>query len=316
MYDIIIIGAGPAGFTAGIYAARRAMKTLIISKDEGGQLAWASDIENYPGFEKIDSFDLVRKMSEHVKNLSVPIISAEVKKIEKKDDGSFSVYTVTEEYQAQTVVLCMGLAPRRLEIKGEKEYSGKGVSYCANCDGPLYKNKVIAVVGGGNSALDAAEYLAKIAQKVYLIHRTNEFKAFESLIEKVRQDEKIEILLEREIKGILGDGKVEKIIVKGGETESELAVDGVFIEVGRVAHTDLAEGLADRNERKEILADELCRTKTAGLFAAGDVTQVAFKQITIACGQATIAALAAYQYIQAQSGESGIISDRSIVRKK
>jgi len=317
VYDTIIVGAGPAGFSAAIYAARREMKTLIISKDIGGQLMLASSIENYPGFEKIDSFKLTDNMSSHVKNLGVEIKTAEVQTI-KKDGENFKLFTNNEEYTAKTIIAAMGLSPRRLAIKGEDEFAGKGVSYCSNCDGPLFKEKNVAVIGGGNSALDAAEVLSKIAKKVYLIHRSDDFKAFEALVNKVKNIENVEISLNNDIKEIIGSTKVEKIKVinKENEEEREIDVDGVFIEIGRIAHTDLFVDLVKLDERKQIIIDELCQTTQEGIFAAGDVTPVKFKQISIACGHGTIAALAAYQYLQLKQGKPSIISDRSPFRKK
>lgn len=317
MYDTIIIGTGPAGFTAGIYAARREMKTLIIGKEMGGQLIWASEIENYPGFKSINSFDLISRMSEQVKALGVEIKSDEVKKIENKDN-KFVLHTNRDIYEARTVILSLGLSPRRLAIPGEEKLTGKGVSYCANCDGPFYKNKTVAVVGGGNSALDAAEILSKIAKKVYLIHRRDEFRGFEVLVGEIRARKNIEFVLNGEPKEIIGENKLEKIKVFNNKTreEKEIAVDGLFVEIGRIANTDLAAGLAKRNERDEIIVDEKCMTNCPGLFAAGDVTPVPFKQITIACGQGAIAALAAYQYLQLKRGESGEVADRSYMKIK
>ena len=305
VYDIIIIGSGPAGMTAAIYAARREMKTLVIGKELGGQMVWASSIENYPGFKKIDNYDLIVKMQEQVKGLGVEIKTGEVKRIEKKDK-IFILHVGKDKYQTKTVIITIGLAPRRLAIPGEEEFSGKGVSYCANCDGPFYKDKVVAVVGGGNAALDAAEVMSKIAKKVYLIHRRSEFRGFEVLIEDVEERKNIELLLETGVKEILGKGKVEKIKIVSNKTgeEKDLAIDGIFIEVGRVAHTDLVADLVERDKNDQIVVNEKQGTKTPGLFAAGDVTNKSeFKQITIAMGQATIAALAAYQYLQMKEGE-------------
>ncbi|PLX27250.1 thioredoxin-disulfide reductase [Candidatus Parcubacteria bacterium] len=313
MFDTIIIGAGPAGMTAGIYAARREMKTLIIGKEVGGQVVWASEIENYPGVKKIQSFELIQNFKEHVESFGVEIKTDEVKEIVKKDDF-FEIITNNTKYETKTVIVAIGLSPRRLAIKGEEEFAGKGVTYCANCDGPFYRDKEVAVVGGGNSALDAAEMLSKIAKKVYLIHRRDEFKAFEALVSEVKARENIELVLNANISEIKGNTKVEKIEVTNNDgTKKEINVDGVFIEIGRIARTDLVKELAERNERDEILVDEKCRTKTKGLFAAGDVTQIPFKQISSANGQATIAALAAYQYLQLKAGNSAdIILDRSI----
>lgn len=299
MYDTIIIGSGPAGMTAGIYAARREMKALIIGKELGGQMVWASEIENYPGFKKINSFELINKMQEQVKRLGVEMKTDQVKKITKQEDV-FTVHTDEGKLGAQTVILALGLKPRRLAVPGEKELIGKGVSYCAICDGPFYKGKTVAVAGGGNSALDSAEVLSKIAKKVYLIHRREEFRGFEVLIDEVKNKDNIEFVLDSEVKEIIGENKIEKIKVFNNKTkqESELTVDGLFIEIGRIADTDLVADLVKRDKQNQIIIDEKCQTNLAGMFAAGDVTPVEFKQITIACGQATIAALAAYQYIQ------------------
>lgn len=312
MYDTIIIGSGPAGITAGIYAARREMKTLIIGKELGGQIVWASEIENYPGFKKIDNFDLISKMNEQVLSLGVEIKTEEVQKIEKKEDY-FIIHTSKEKYETKTMIIAMGLSPRRLAIPGEKEFNAKGVTYCANCDGPFYKNKNVAVVGGGNSALDAAEIMSKIAKKVYLIHRREEFKAFEALIAEVKNKKNIELVLNSEVKEITGSEKVEKIKIFNNQSkkEKEIKVEGVFVEIGRIANTDLVAELAERDERLQIIVDEKHMTKTPGLFAAGDVVSGEFKQITIACGQATIAALAAYQYIQLKKGKKANVLDRS-----
>ncbi len=346
MYDVIIIGAGPAGMSAAIYATRREMKTLIIGRETGGQVAMAGEIENYPGFKSVNNFDLIAKMAEQVKSLGAEIKNDEVKNIDPsttlrtgpstnsprpelgtkagqaRQEKYFTLYTNREKFEAKTIIVAMGLSPRRLAIPGEVELAGKGVSYCANCDGPLFKNKTVAVVGGGNAALDAAEVLSKIAAKVYLIHRNEIFKAFEELVDEVKAKKNVEMILNSEVKEIIGSApltaggatRVEKIKVLNNKINEmkDLVVDGVFIEVGRIASTDLVGDLVERNERNQIVVDEKCRTTCDGIFAAGDVTQVEFKQITIAVGQGTIAALAAYQYLQLKQGKSGMVLDRSV----
>ena len=305
MYDLIIIGSGPAGMTAGIYAVRREMKTLIIGKEVGGQLVWASEIENYPGFEKIGSFELINKFKQQTIHSGVEMKDDEVKIIEKNEAGNFILHTNRETFEAKSVIIAMGLSPRRLAVKGELEFNGKGVSYCANCDGPFFKNKRVAVIGGGNSALDAAEVLSKIASQVYLIHRGASLRAFDSLVAEVKSRGNIEVILDSEVHNIEGKDKVEKIIVSNINTkiDREIALDGVFIEVGRLASTDLVADFVERNEKNQIIVNTKTETKTPGLFAAGDVTDCEFKQITIAMGQATVAALTAYQYLQLKSGE-------------
>jgi NADH-dependent peroxiredoxin subunit F len=318
MFDTIIIGGGPAGMTAAIYAARREMKTMLIAKEPGGQVALASEIENYPGFKKIESFELISRMQEQVKDLGVEIKISEVKKIEKTPEGDFFIFTDRESFKAKTIIVAMGLTPRRLEIPGEMNLGGRGVSYCANCDGPFYRGKTVAVIGGGNAALDAAEVMSKIAEKVYLIHRRGEFRAFEALISEVDKKKNIAVMLNSETKEIIGTEKVEKIKIFDNQDkqEKELAVDGVFVEIGRIANTDLVADFVERDEVDQIIAGPRGTTKTPGIFAAGDVCAGVFKQITIAMGQATIAALAAYQYLQLKAGkEEKIVFDRSLSEK-
>ena len=299
IYDTLIIGAGPGGMTAGIYAARREMNALIVGQEIGGQVMWASEIENYPGFRSINNYDLINRMREQVTELGTPIKNEEVKRIKKEEDDNFTVYTSRNTFRARTVIAALGLAPKRLAIPGEEEFAGKGISYCANCDGPFYKGKDVAVVGGGNSALDAAEYLSKVANKVYLVHRREEFKAFESLEKEVKDRDNIELVLNSEVKEIQGNDSVEKIQVHNSKEDhtSELSVQGVFIEIGRIARTDLVKDLAERDEGSQIKINDKCETSTPGLYAIGDVTTIPFKQITVACGHGTIAALAAYQFL-------------------
>jgi thioredoxin-disulfide reductase len=303
LYDTIIIGAGPAGMTAAVYASRREMKTLVIGAITGGQVAWAGEIENYPGFKSIKSWELIKGMREQVEANGVEIKSEQVEKIEEINDGKgryFKVKTGAGEYEGRTVVICAGLFPRKLGIPSENRYAGRGISYCANCDGPFYKGKSVAVVGGGNAALDAAEVMSKIAAKVYLVHRSCNFKAFEAVLEEVGKRENVEVLTDSEIEEISGETKIENIRVINNKTgdKREIAVDGVFIEIGRVPNTEFVGDFVSRDDRGQIIVDELCRTSRPGVFAGGDVTNVRFKQITVAIGQGTIAALAAYQYLQ------------------
>ena len=300
MYDLVIIGAGPAGMTAGIYAARREMKTLIIGAAVGGQMVWANEIENYPGLSKISSFELIENMRQQVIKFGTEMKIQEVKKIEHNDKGNFLIYTGHDSFETQTVIIAMGLSPRRLAVPGEVEFNGKGISYCANCDGPFFKKKTVAVIGCGNSALDAAEMMSKIASQVYLIHHNESFKAFETLINEVKNRPNIEILLNSEVKEISGHDKVEQIKIFNSKDKStrEIKTDGVFIEVGRIANTDLVADFVDRNAKNQIIVNNKGETKTPGLYAAGDVTDCEVKQITVAVGQATIATLSAYQYLQ------------------
>ncbi len=307
IYDVIIVGAGPSGLTAAIYTTRRSLKTLVISKDIGGQASLTDDIENYPGFKHTGGLELMQKFQEQAQESGTEFMFTEVIDI-KKDNDTFTVKVLEEkELKAKSVILSFGLTPRNLEVPGEKELTGKGVSYCATCDGPLYKNKDVVVVGGGNSALDAAEYLSRESNKVYLIHRRDKVTGEQVLIDQVNNIENIELVLNSNVKEIKGKSGVESLVYKviDGE-EKEINVNGVFIEIGHIAKTDWVENLVDITDRKEIKITADCETKTPGLFAAGDITEITYKQVIISAGEGAKAALQAYKYLQ---GTPALIPD-------
>ncbi|OGF24223.1 thioredoxin-disulfide reductase [Candidatus Falkowbacteria bacterium RIFCSPLOWO2_12_FULL_45_13] len=300
MFDVIIIGAGPTGLTAAIYATRRMMKTLVISKDIGGQIIWTSEIENYPGIKLIKGTNLVTDIYEQAKSLGAKIRIAEVSQIIRQDDGNFVIQANQEKYESKTVIIAMGLMPKVLSLPNEREFVGRGISYCANCDAPLFKGKTVAVIGGGNAALDAAEVLSKIARNVYLVYHKSKFKGFEILIDEVKNKENVKVILESDIIEISGKQKLEKIKVVNhtDQTMRWLEVDGLFVEIGHQPKTDLVADLVERDGKGQIIVDLCCRTSLEGMFAAGDVTQIEFKQIVIGCGQGAVAALSAYKYLQ------------------
>ena len=304
MYDTIIIGGGPAGLAAAIYAVRRELKTLLITKHLGGQMIWASVIENYPAIKSATGPELSDRMAEQVKNLGTEIKLAEVKKIEKTADGNFLVATGKENFSAKTAIIATGAEHRHLGVPGEEKLIGRGVAFCANCDGPLFRDKIVAVVGGGNSALDAAEVLSKIAREVYLIHQFNEFQAFEAFVKKVLAAPNIKPIMGGKVEEVLGGNRLEKIKIKKQNDGAllEIAVNGLFVEIGLEIKTGLVEGLAERNKQKEVIINEKSETSMPGLFAAGDCASTAFKQITVAAGAGTTAALSAYRYIQTKEG--------------
>jgi thioredoxin-disulfide reductase len=298
MYDVIIVGAGPAGLTAAIYTSRRNMKTLILTKDLGGQVIETPRIENYPGFKSIEGFKLIQNMEEQVKDLEVEIRYEEVTKITPKKK-TFIVKTRRGNYESKTVILAFGRTPRSLNVPGEKKFTGKGISYCATCDAPFFKNKVVAVIGGGNSALDAALLLSGIAKKVYLVHRRDEFRAFESMVEEAREKKNIEFVLSHVAKKFKGDKVLRSMVlenVKTGERK-EIKVDGVFIEIGSEVKTDFVKDLVELDENNHIIINNNCETSRLGVFAAGDVTNTPFKQIVVAAGEGAKAGLNAYNYI-------------------
>lgn len=308
MYDVIVVGAGPAGLTSALYTARRTLKTLILAKDLGGQMGSTSHIENYPGFEEmVSGFELANKMKKQAEKFGAEFKLATVNKIEKTNDDNFKIYyNNNESVEALSVILAFGLTPRNLDVPGEKEYQGRGVTYCANCDAPLYRNKIVAIVGGGNSALDAADYLSKIANKTYLIHRRDKFRAEEVIVNEILKNNKIEIIYDSAVTEIKGEKLVKSISVKNIKTNEnkEISLNGIFIEVGRKASTEFLAGFVALNDRKEVVVDNNGATNQNGIFAAGDITNVSQKQIAVASGEGVKAALSAYTYLLRKRGQS------------
>lgn len=306
--DLAIIGGGPAGLTAALYAARRTLNTLVITKDIGGQMATTPLVENYPGIDSIDGLQLSLDMQKQAEKYGARVMFSEVKQVEPnqgEEKNEFLITTAGEPVLAKSIVLTFGVTPRKLKVPGEDEYYGKGVSYCATCDAPLYKNKIVAVVGGGNAALEAAEIISRVASKTYLIHRREKFRAEEITLNKVKADPKIEIRTWSEIREVKGEKTVKIIVVEQTQEKrtEEISVDGVFVEIGRVVQSDWIRNLAELNDNGEILANNKGETRTPGLFAAGDVTNIPQKQIVASAGQGCIAALSAYEYIVKLSGQ-------------
>lgn len=302
IYDLIIVGGGPAGITAGIYGARKRLKTLLISKDFLGQVGRAFDIENYPGFEKIRGIELIEKLKNHLKKCEVNIKEGEnVKEIKKENDFFEISVNSKEKYIAKAVIIASGKDPRPLEIPGEKEFLGKGVSYCVHCDAPMFKNKIVAVVGGGNAGFEAALGLASYCSKVYILEVGPKVLADEINQEKAKDNKKIEIVYNAEMKEIKGKNFVSSLIYQdqASKKDIELFLEGVFIEIGSIPATGFVRELVDFNDKDEIKTDANgCVAKTSGLFAAGDVTNVKYKQIIIAAGEGAKTALSAYEYLQ------------------
>lgn len=303
VYDLIIIGGGPAGITAGIYAGRQRMKTLLVTKEFGGQMAKkATEVCNYPGFGRVSGFDLIKKFVEHLKEQQdVEIKFSEVLKIKKEKDVFNIITTNNEKIISKTVIVSTGADPRPLEAKGEKKFIGRGVSYCVTCDGPLFKNKIIAVIGGGNAGFEAALFMANYAQKIYILETGPIIKADKWNQEEVRESEKIEVITNAAVKEINGKTLVDSLTYVDliSKAKKTLQVAGVFVEIGCQPATSLAKGLVEFNKRDEIEVEpETLQTKTPGFFAAGDVNAGFYKQIVTAAGEGCKAALAAYEYLR------------------
>ncbi|MDD5495850.1 MAG: FAD-dependent oxidoreductase [Candidatus Omnitrophica bacterium] len=295
-YDLIIIGAGPAGITASVYAARKRINFLVVSMDIGGQTAWSGDVENYTGYQFITGPDLSAKFEEHMRTYKVNLKEGEkATKIEVRE-GVIHVRTDKGEYAAKTVIVASGKKSRELGVPGEREYKNKGLTYCATCDAPLFSGKAVAVIGGGNSALDAALQLLKIASHVYLINITPSLGGDAIMREKVQKSGLVTVMNSSFVTSVAGDKMVKAITVKMAGKEETLAVEGIFVEIGLIPNSGFVKGV-DKNAAGEIKVDAYNRTNIPGIFAAGDVTDVPEKQIIIAAGEGAKAALGAFRYL-------------------
>jgi thioredoxin reductase (NADPH) len=301
-YEIVIVGAGPAGLSAALYSGRAMVKTLVLERGAtGGQLWNTAEVDNFPGIPDTTGPELSQRFEEHAKKFGAEFEYGHVTKVSREGD-TFLIETDDEEqtYTADAVIVTVGGEARKLGVPGEQELNGMGVSYCAVCDGAFFKDKPIAVVGGGDSALEEGEYLTRFGSKVYLIHRRDEFRAAPILVEHFDSSDKTEKVLNSVVEEIVGDGKVTGLRVKNTETGelSELEVDAVFPFVGFTPHSAIFEdGLVETDESGHILTDQKMETKTTGLFAAGDVRSQFTRQISNAVGDATIAALAAAAHV-------------------
>jgi thioredoxin-disulfide reductase len=301
LYDSIIIGASAAGMSAGIYLKRQKLNFLILAKDIGGEMALSGIIENYPGFPLTNGVELTKKFKEHLEKYGIEPVMEEVIKIEK--ENVFKVVTSKNEYLSKTVIIATGSNPKKLNVPGEKEFYHKGVSYCYVCDMPLFAKKTVAIIGGGNSALESGILASKICQKAYIINKNPKFKGDKVLFEEVSKKENVEIIYNALTQEIYGDEFVKGIKYLDQNTGEikDLKVDGVFIHIGLKPNTDFApDQWQIKNEYGEIIINELCQTKIPGLFAAGDVTNIPHKQIGIAVGQGIIAALEVVRYLNSQ----------------
>lgn len=298
VYDVSIIGSGPAGLSAAIYAKRANLSAVVIEKEyEGtGQIAESGQVDNYLGLPGISGYDLGEQFREHAVKLGVSFLEQEVTEIKKEDSAVFTIiFEDGSSVETKTVIYAAGAAPRRANIPGEQEYSGKGVSYCAICDGSFYRGKKVAVLGGGDTALDDAVYLADLAEQVYVIHRRKEFRGAATTVEKLRKKENVTFVLEHQVKEITGAEKVNGVILEDG---TAIAVDGVFVAYGSVPQTDLVKELVTLDAAGYVKAEETGETSLAGLYVAGDARTKKLRQVVTAVSDGANAATAVVEYLK------------------
>ncbi len=294
IFDVAIVGAGPAGLTAAIYTSRALLNTVVFEKlGAGGQAAITDHIENYPGFpEGINGFELSKKMEEQAKNFGTKFEFLEITKVEKDfNKNCFILYSGTKEFYAKSVIIATGTTPKKLGVKGENEFWGRGISTCATCDGSLYKDKIVAVVGGGDSALDEGIFLTKFAKKVYIIHRRDELRAVKILQKRAMENPKIEFILNTIVEEIIGDNKIQKMKIKNVKTgeNSFLDIDGLFIYIGLEPNTHMIEHV-NKDESGYIITNDNLETNIPGLYVAGDCRYKVLRQVSTAVGDGAIAA--------------------------
>jgi alkyl hydroperoxide reductase subunit F len=299
MYDVAIIGAGPAGMTAAVYCARKQLKIVLLTENVGGQALWSSSIENYLGYEIISGAALVGKFEEHLKKFPIDFSYKPAEKTEQTAEGFKITAHDGSVYEARSVIVASGKMPRTLDVPGEFEFRGKGLTYCATCDAPLFSGMDVAVVGGGNSGFDAVMQLIPIATKIYVVEFGSKMLADEVYLTKAKKSPNVEFLLDTQVVEVLGDAMVSAIKIRDTKTGKErgLPVKGVFIEIGLLPNSAPVKDLVDLNEIGEIKIDKTGRTSIPGVFAAGDVTDIPDKQIIIAAGDGAKAALSAYEYL-------------------
>ena len=299
LYDVIIIGGGPAGLSAAVYAARKVLKTLLVSKDIGGQVAWTYDVDNYLGFSQVDTADLIAKFEEHVEKYGVEkLVGVGVKALELTGKIKKVITDDGKTYLTKTLIIATGKRPRPLNVPREKELIGMGVTYCSTCDAPLFADLDVAVMGGGNSALEAAIDLMKVARKVYMVSLTP-LTGDEIIRDKVISSLKVEIFIKYKALRIEGESTVDGIEIESLETgeKKKLDVQGIMVEIGLLPNSELVLDTMEINRIGEIVIDSRCRTGVSGIFACGDVTDVPYKQVIVAAGEGAKAALSAYDYI-------------------
>ncbi|MFX0033059.1 MAG: NAD(P)/FAD-dependent oxidoreductase [Promethearchaeota archaeon] len=295
-YDIIVLGGGPTAIGCAIYAARFALDVLIIGKVFGGLIATTHLVENYPGITSTSGQGLMDMFKEHMESLNIPYIPDEIRNIERQDDH-FILHSFFQKFKAYSICIATGSERRKLGIPGEEEFAGRGVSYCATCDGPFYKDKIVCVIGGSDSAAKEALFLAQTVQKVYIIYRGDDIRAEPINKKRVFENKKIEIIYKTNVVEIKGENNVKSVIFENGK---KLNIDGVFIEIGSIPNSDLAKKMGIiTNKNGEIVINRKSETSVAGIYAAGDVADAPFKQAITGVAEGVIAAYSAFEYLKA-----------------
>lgn len=301
MYDLIIAGAGPAGLSAAIYAARAELNFVVLEKEmmSGGQIINTYEVDNYPGLFHMGGFDLAMKFREHADALGVSFVTGEVSAIESIPEGKKVVCKDGTTYETKTILLAGGAKHRKLEVPGEERLAGAGVSYCATCDGAFFRNKEVAVVGGGDVAVEDALFLARLCKKVYVIHRRDTFRAAKTLVSRLVAAENVEIIYDSVVKEIRGEGKTESILLENKKTqeEREVQLSGVFIAVGMLPETKIAEGVVELDAAGYIVADETGVTSDPAVFAAGDIRTKSLRQVVTAASDGANAITSVERYL-------------------
>lgn len=299
VHDIVIIGSGPGGMTAGIYGGRAELDTMILEKNfHGGQMVSTTEIENYPALPDTNGIQLSNDMLAHAKKFGAKIDYKGVDSIEVLEDGTKKLMAGGEEILTKTVILSMGSTPRKLGLDKEDKFTGRGLGYCATCDGGFYRNKVVAVNGGGDTAVEDALYLSRIASKVYLIHRRDELRANKTLQTRLAESN-VEVVWNSTIKEILGEEKLTGVITvdKTDQSERTIELDGLFVAIGGIPTSDLVDGLVELNPQGYIVTDEDCQTSVDGIYAVGDIRVKSLRQVITAAADGAIAVHAAEKYI-------------------
>ena len=303
-FDVVIIGAGPSGYTAGIYCSRAGYDTLILSGIlPGGQLVNTTEVENYPGFEKgVMGPDLMIEMRKQTQRMGTTIVDDEVVNVDFRN-SPFKILTDSEEYEGRAVIIATGANPRKLGLEGEQTFAGKGVSYCATCDGPFFRNQELIVVGGGDSAIEEGTFLTKFATKIHLVHRRNELRASKIMQERALNNEKIEFHWDSEVIDIKGDQKMQQGVIKNIKTNEETTLDvgGLFVAIGHVPNTKLFKNQIDLDDEGYIVLKNKTHTNIEGVFAAGDVHDRIYRQAVTAAGFGCMAAIDVDKYLTEQS---------------